>query len=470
MSNTTTHDSGMAASAPNGTVRPGMIVPATIEGIAPDGRGVASASGRQLLVRGALPGDEVDARVFRRRGGRLEATCVSVRREGYPRREPRCAHTGQCGGCTWQQWEPGIQHEMKRRMVREALTRAMPDAAIEVLPVIAAGPEFGYRNKMEFTFGKDETGAVTLGLHRVGRFDATFDVKHCWIAPEAMNAVRAWVCEWARRHALVPYDPRRFVGALRHLVLREAAATGEVMANLVCATGEVAGLDELSEGLPAELPQVKSLLFSVNTRRGDTAHAETTVVLSGRPAISERIGAMEVTVSPISFLQTNSAGAERLYSVVSDVAALSGEERVLDMYCGIGLIGISLAPRAREVVGLEQVPSAVRDANAMRERLGYTHVQFRQGDAEAVLPAWADRGERFDVVIVDPPRAGLHPKALAALVRMSPRVIVYVSCNPVTLAADSAQLCSVGYRIGAAHPVDLFPHTPHIETVVRLEK
>jgi 23S rRNA (uracil1939-C5)-methyltransferase len=447
-----------------------MTVSAFIEGLAPDGRGVSSVSGRPLLVRGALPGDQVQAKVSRRRGGRLEGYTVVVESEGFPRRQPPCAHVGQCGGCTWQQWDLAIQREMKQRIVSDAFAVACPHDPVRVLPVCDAGPEYAYRNKMEFTFGRDAKGDVTLGLHRVGRFDATFDIDRCWIAPDGINAVRTWVCDWARRHNLVPYNARAFEGALRHLVLRESAATGEIMANLVATTEDVAGIGDLAENLPKAIPQVKSLLFSLNTRRGDTARAETSTLLSGSETIVERVGTLEVLLSAGSFLQTNSVGAERLYAIVGEMAALTGRERVLDLYCGTGLIGVALAPNAREVVGLEQFPAAVADAVALRARLGLSHVSFVEGEAEHVLPEWAAAGEDFDVAVVDPPRAGLHPKALIALLQLAPRRIVYVSCNPVSLAANARELIAGGYRPGDVQPVDMFPHTPHVESVLRFDR
>lgn len=455
---------------PGEAVRPGMTVPAEIVGIAADGRGTALVSGRQLLVRGALPGDEVDARVFRRRGGRLEGYAVDVRKEGYERRKPPCEYVGQCGGCMWQQWPLDTQHAMKQRIVREAFSRALPNASVEVCSVLHVGPAFGYRNKMEFTFGQNVDGELTLGLHRVGRFDVTLDIERCWLAPEGMNAVRLWVRDWARRNNLNPYNARRFSGALRHLVLRESAATGDIMANLVSTTEDVGGLEELGSGLPAAFPSVKSVLFSINTRRGDTARPETSEQLFGSPTISERIGDLDVAVSLTSFLQTNSVGAVGLYTTVRELAHLAGGERVLDMYSGIGLIGLALAGDAGEVVGVEAVPSAVRDAEELRARLGLGHVRFVEGEAERLIPAWADAGERFDLVIVDPPRAGLHPKALEALVRIAPKAIIYVSCNPVTLAANAREIIAAGYRMGEVRPVDLFPHTPHVESVVRFDR
>ena len=465
----------MNTTAPEPRIRPGTTVAGRVESIAGDGRGVLSVGGREVLVRGAWPGDVVEARIYRRRRGKLEAYALAVEEEGISRRQPPCVHVGECGGCVWQQWPISAQREMKRCLVEQALKSAMPDMPVEVLPTREVGPEFGYRNKMEFAFGRNPDGKATLGLHRLRRFDVTFDLVRCWIAsPRASEAV-AWVREWANRHGLAAYDGRTHEGILRYLVVRESAATGEIMANLVVADKAFEGLDDLADGLPHSLPQVVSLLLSVNARKGDTAIPEFTEVLAGQPSITERIGPLAVELSARSFLQTNTGGAAVLYEMVRERAALAGSERVLDLYCGAGLIGLWLAgpahtPPAREVVGVEQVPEAVADAERLRDRLGYEHVRFVRGDAERVLPAWAAEGESFDVAVVDPPRAGLHPKARAALVALRPGRIVYVSCNPSSLAKDMNELIRAGYAPGPVEPVDMFPQTAHVESLVRLDR
>jgi 23S rRNA (uracil1939-C5)-methyltransferase len=257
---------------------------------------------------------------------------------------------------------------------------------------------------------------------------------------------------------------------LRHLVVRIAAATGEIMVNLVATQDDFAGLGDLATALPQAIPHVKSLLASVNTRIGDTAIPERTQVLAGSQTIAERIGPFEVEVSARSFLQTNTQGTKVLYEMVHERAALTGSERVLDLYSGIGLIGLWLAAEAREVVGVEQAPEAVADAERLRDRVGYDHVRFVVADAGVLLPEWVREGRSFDVAIVDPPRAGLHPKALAALTMLAPPRIVYVSCNASSLARDMKELVATGYAAGPVAPLDMFPQTAHVESVVRLDR
>ena len=456
----------------------GTVVAGTVEGVYADGRGVMYALNgagerRDVLVRGAWPGDVVEAQISKRRKGRFDAETIAIISTQTPRREPACLHTGECGGCRWQQWAHDDQLTMKRRLVREAFVAEAPDMAPEVLPVLPVSDEFEYRNKMEFTFGRvkwgPDAGKLLLGLHRAGRFDWVFDVGRCHLCGSEVSRVTAWVRDWAIRNELAPYDQRRHTGLLRHLVVREARATSQLMVNLVVTQDRFPELDELREGLPAAVPSIASLLIAVNTRDGDTAHGESTRLLAGNETISERIGRFDVRLSAESFLQTNSAGAERLYDLVSEAAELTGRERVLDLYCGTGLIGAWLAPGAREVVGLESVPQAVADAGRLASTAGVENIRFVHGLAETVLRDWVRAGERFDVAVVDPPRMGLHPKALPALVGLRPTRIVYVSCNPRSLARDVRQLVDAGYAPGPIRPADMFPQTAHVECVMRLD-
>jgi 23S rRNA (uracil1939-C5)-methyltransferase len=461
------------------TLKSGMTTTARIESLFHDGRGVFHSGTRRVLTRGAWPGDEVELSVYRRRKGNLEARVTEVLHQGACRRDAPCEHLDECGGCSWQQWPVDEQRRMKQILVRQAFAQTADELAdpespgpidVEVLPTLEVGPEYGYRNKMEFSFGTDrETGSTMLGLHRTGRFDWTFDLGRCYIAGPVVSDIVGRVRDWARRQGHSAYSQRSHEGLLRHLVVREAAATGEVMVVLVASSTDVGGLTELAEGLPSAVPRVASLLLGVNAREGDTALAETTTLLAGRDTIREQIGDVEVDVSWRSFLQTNSVGAAHLYDLVAARAALTGTERVLDLYCGTGLIGFCLAPMADTVVGLEQTPEAIGDAERTCERLGLTNVSFVNGLAEKVLPLWRASGETFDLAVVDPPRAGMHPNALAALVGLQPTAIVYVSCNPRTLSADMKVLVEAGYTPGPVQPLDMFPQTAHVESVVRLD-
>ena len=457
----------------------GVLVGGVIERLHTDGRGVMTALNgagdeKDVVVRGAWPGDEIDAQIRTKRKGRVEAETVAVIRRATPRRRPPCLHVWECGGCRWQHWQHVDQLVQKRRLVEDAFTAEMPGREPEVRDTLRVSDEFAYRNKMEFTFGRvkfgPDAGQLVLGLHRSGRFDWVFDVVSCHLASEPVNRVLSWVRDWAKRHRLTPYDQRRHDGLLRHLVVREARTTGEVMVNLVVARDDFAALDDFATELTEAVPTVASVLVSVNTRRGDTAIAESTRVLAGKPTITERIGDIEIELSPESFVQTNTIGAARLYDIAAERAGLTGDERVLDLYCGTGLIGLWVRDQAREVVGVESVPEAVADAARLRDRLDANAVRFVTGLAEDELPKWTVSGEQFDVAFVDPPRMGVHPKALTALVELAPRRIVYVSCNPRSLARDVATLCDAGYVPGSIQPVDMFPQTAHVECVTVLNR
>ncbi len=451
------------------STKPGSRLTGRIDRLTPKGWGAFDAGRREVQVRRAWPGDEIEAEVVRRRRGAAQANLLAVHREATARREAPCAHVPECGGCIWQEWPIEDQRRVKRRVVENAVAAAPEPLDVEVEQARPVGPEFGYRNKMEFSFDSWYDAPLKLGLHHAGRHSVIFDLERCWLAPPAVSEVVEHVREWALRHGHSVYRSKTEQGLLRFLVVRAAAATGELMVNLVTSGEPAAGLEELAQ-LPEALPQVASVLHSVNTRKGSTANAEHIATLAGKSTITERIGKIEFEVSPRSFIQTNTRGAAVLYDLVAEKAGLTGTERVLDAYCGMGLIGLWLADRAAEVVGIEQVPDAVADANALRDKLGFDHVTFEQGDAEAVLPRYVDAGRTFDVAVVDPPRAGLHPKALRALKWLRPRRIVYVSCNPQALARDVSEIVRAGYRPGSIVPVDMFPQTAHVESVVRLDR
>lgn len=455
----------------------GTVITGAVTGMHRDGRGVMTALNgagdeRTVVVRGAWPGDVVEAEIRRRRRGVFEAETVAVVEEATPRREPRCAHTSECGGCRWQEWPDTEQRRMKQHLTEQAFSDETPEVRIEVLPTLAVSSEFGYRNKMEFTFGRrksgPDAGTLVLGLHRAGRFDWVFDLDRCYLCGERVSDVVAWVREWAVRHDLAAYDQRRHEGVLRHLVVREAGATGEMLVNLVAADLDIPGIDEFAE-LPLAFPEVTSLLLSLNTRKGDTAQAEHTTVLRGSDSITERVGPVSVEISAASFLQTNTEGAAKLYDIALRAADVGGSERVLDLYCGVGLIGLWFAPHVAEVIGVESVPEAVAEASRLSEQQGFENMSHVEGLAEDILPRWAAEGMHFDVAVIDPPRMGMHPKALSALIDLRPDRIVYVSCNPRTLAADIRELAQAGYTPGAVQPVDMFPQTAHVECVVRLD-
>ncbi len=436
-----------------------------VDALAYGASGVARLDGFVVFVERALPGDRVLARVTRVKRSHAEAEALEILAPGPERVAAPCAHYPACGGCRVQDLAYAAQARMKETQVRDSLARigGLRDVSLE--PIVPATEPFGYRNKMEYAFTATAEGAAP-SLHRRGRFDEMLAIERCWLASTLGNAVRDAARAWAREEGLTAYEPRREAGMLRNLVVREGRATGQVLVLLVTAPGEVSGLARLVERLRA-FPEVRSVHHAVNSRPTEVTNLPTEL-LYGEPAIEEEILGLRLLVGPTSFLQPNTAMCERLYAIARDYAALEGGEAVLDLYCGIGSIGLMLAPRARGVCGIELSEEAIALARQNARRNGIANAEFVVGDVAAALTGETDRP---DVAIVDPPRAGLAPKALARVAGLEVSRLVYVSCNPATLARDAKTLLDeFGYRLTRVRPVDMFPHTFHIETVALFER
>ncbi len=437
----------------------------TVSDLDSKGRGVGVIDGQRVFLRGlAVPGDSGTAAILRRKAATFEAAIDRMDRYGAPRVTAACRHVDRCGSCRWQQLARPVQADLKRRMVVAALSEITLDAEGTVLAVQTPGWSYFYRNKMEFSFG--HRGGLSLGLHKAGRFDAVFDAKECLLQSPLSNRIMDAVREWARSNALEVWAPRLQSGCLRYLVIREGKQTGDVMVNLVTAEREFAGKNELADLFAREMPEVSSLWLTVNDTKASVTTGEYTELLGGVPTIDERLGRLRLTVSPQSFFQTNTLGAEALYEEIARQAALTGNEKLLDVCCGTGTIGLWLANDVSSVLGIDSSPDSIADAKLNAEKNGIDHAEFRCGTAEDELARWSD--DTPDVVVVDPPRAGLHSKAVAALAKLHAPKIVYVSCNPRSMAADVRALMVVGYEMGSVQPVDMFPHTPHIEAVTTL--
>lgn len=459
------------------------VLDVRVEGYDARGRAVGEAldeHGRawRVSLRGAVPGDRVRALVTKRRGARVEARVAELGEPSPRRVEARCRHFGSCGGCSFQDLEYAAQLAELGKEARAALASAGLVEGFELAPVTPAPSPWRYRNKMEFTFGAKrwivpgEASAAradfALGLHAPGRFDKVLDVEECAIVFEEAERIVASARELALEQRLEPWDVRAHVGLLRHLVLRKGFRTGEILAHLVTREEARERVDPYAAALLARHPEITTLVQSVNTRAASIAVGEWERVLHGPGAIRERLLELELSISAGSFFQTNTLAAEALFAAVRDEAALAGDELVYDLYCGTGTIALVLASRAREVVGFEQVASAISDARANAERNGIANARFVEGDVLDALRAGAL--ERPDVVVVDPPRAGLHPRALPLVAELGARRIVWVSCNLRAAGPQVAELVSRGYRLLRARPFDLFPHTPHLECVLALER
>ena len=434
-----------------------------IDSLAYGGNGVARLNGFVVFVRRGLPGDTVRARVTKVKRSHAEAIAVEVLEPGADRVEAPCVHYPACGGCRFQDLAYERQLEAKAGQVADALARIGGFADLELEPAVPAESIFHYRNKLEYSFTETPDG-VGLGLHRAGRWDEVLDIEKCWLTTDVGNAIRNAVRDWARAEGLTVYDQATHEGYLRHLVVREGRNTGQALVVLVTAPGRLDGEERLVETLQ-RFPEVRSIYHAVNDRPAEVTNVPG-MLLWGDDAIEEEILGLRFRVRPNAFLQTNTAMAEVLYALALEYAGLTGEETVFDLYCGTGTIALSMAREALTVWGVEVSEESVACAIENAELNGITNTAFFAGEVADSIEELHERAGKPDVVVVDPPRAGLSAKALRRIARLEPARIVYVSCNPTTLAGNAKELVGEHvYRLERARPVDMFPHTPHVETV-----
>jgi 23S rRNA (uracil1939-C5)-methyltransferase len=439
-----------------------------VDSLAYGGNGVARLNGFVVFVRRGLPGDRVRARVTKVKRGFAEALATEVLEPSAQRVDAPCSHFPECGGCRFQDLGYEAQVAAKEAQVRDALVRlgGIADPVLE--PIVPATSIFHYRNKLEYSFTRTGDGPA-LGFHRAGRWDEVLDIRNCWLTTELGNAIRDVVRDWAREEGLEAYSQEDGTGYLRHLVVREGRNTGQALVQLVTAPGEKFETGYLVEVL-RRFPEVRSIHWAVNDSPAEVTNLPTRL-LWGEEAIEEELLGSRFRVRPNAFLQTNTEMAEVLYRLAIDYAGLTGQETVYDLYCGTGTIGLSIAPRALTVWGVDISEESIACALDNMELNGVTKAAFFAGNVSQSLEELAERAGPPDLVVVDPPRAGLAGKALRRLGRLEAPRIVYVSCNPTTLAGDLKALrADFGYELVRARPVDMFPHTPHVETVGLLER
>jgi 23S rRNA (uracil1939-C5)-methyltransferase len=438
-----------AARAP----RRGEQLELEIESLAFGGRGVARAAGFVVFVAGALPGDLVRAEVTKGKKRFAEARTVEVLRPASDRLPDTCVHEGEpCPGAPWQGLPYERQLAHKQEQVAEALQRIGSLEGFELEEIVPAVEQWRYRNKLEYSFGPGDE--PILGFHARGRWDLIVDVEDCHLASEAGNAARNAVREWARAESVPAYDARARRGVLRNLAVREGRRTGQIQTRLVT-TG-------------ARFPRPPVDLHTIV--EGDSGGTDGPTGVLGEERLREELCGLRLEMSHGAFFQTNTEMAERLYGVAGELAGLQGRERVFDLFCGIGTIGLTMAPGAGEVWGLEIVPEAIADAERNAEANGIGNARFMAGNARTGVRPLLEKAGKPDVVVVDPPRAGLSQKIVRRVIECGARRIVYVSCNPTTLAPNAAQLGEAGYRLARVRPVDMFPQTPHIECVALFER
>ena len=439
-----------------------------IDSLAYGGNGVARLNGFVVFVRRGLPGDTVRARVTKVQRRHAEALATEVLQPGPQRVDAPCAHYPACGGCRFQDLAYEAQVAAKHAQVDDALRRLGGFGEPPLEEIVPAADIFHYRNKLEYSFTQFEDGP-TLGFHKAGRWDEVLEIEKCWLTTDLGNAIRNTVRDWARAEKLVGYDQADQTGYLRHLVVREGRNTGQVLVQLVTAPGEKFDSGHFVDVLRV-FPEVRSIHWSENETPAEVTNLPTTL-LWGEDAIEEELCGLRFRVRPNAFLQTNTHMAEKLYGIAAEFAALTGRETVYDLYCGIGTIGLTLARDALTVWGVEVSEESVACALENADLNGITNAAFFAGNVGQSLQELHERSGDPDVVVVDPPRAGLAGKALRRLGEIGAPRIVYVSCNPTTLAGDVKRLqAEYGYELLRVRPVDMFPHTPHVECVALLER
>jgi 23S rRNA (uracil1939-C5)-methyltransferase len=461
----------------------GAEVDLSLDKIAFGGKALGRVDGFVVFVDHAIPGQTVRVRITRKKPQFAEARVVKLLAQSPAYTPPFCPHFGVCGGCQWQDLAYTEQLHWKRTQVQECLRHLGGLSPGIILPTVASPEPRYYRNKMGFTFAPmapqepagargSQRGACALGLHEEGSSGRIFNLEHCFLQSPQSPAMVREVRRWCGGSGLAPYNPKSQRGFWRFLVLREGKRTGQTLVHLITTDqGDPAAVEALAANLKASFPDITTLVHSRRRQKGQIASGESSRTLWGPGYIEERLGSLRLRISPNSFFQINTMATEGLYSAISRLGEFSGRETAWDLYCGAGSIALSLASQVGRVVGFELVPEAVNDAYTNARLNGLDNCQFLAGDLkERIQETLRDASQpRPEVVITDPPRSGLHPQVVKALQDLLPPRIIYVSCNPATLARDLA-LLQDQYDILEVQPFDLFPHTAHTECVVRLER
>jgi len=440
----------------------GKQVEIEITDLAFNGKSVGHVDGKVVFLDGGLPGERVVAEIVGSKPRYDKGVVLKILRPSEKRVVAPCSHFEYCGGCTWQDLTYQSQLIYKKKQVTDCLERIGGLSDTIVRDVVGSVEVFRYRNKMEFSFNA-AGDTFTLGLHRRGRFDEIFDVEQCFLTQDIVSRIVTWIRQYVAREKIPVYDVTSHSGFMRFVMIRQAKRTTDLMVNVVTNYGDFPARDRFIEEITTAFPQISTIVHNQNGQRSNIATGEIETVLFGPGYIEERLFDSVFRIRANSFFQTNTIQTETLYRVGFDMLEPRKDQRVLDLYCGTGSIGILLSPYVAEVVGVELVPDAVQAARENAHINKTNNVTFFEGDVKDYLQAREKSDSPFDVVIVDPPRAGLHPKALKRLNRLKPTRILYISCNPSTFARDAKDLIATGYRLPEVRPVDMFPHTMHIE-------
>jgi 23S rRNA (uracil1939-C5)-methyltransferase len=452
-----------------------------MENYAAEGKSLARVDGKVIFVENTIPGDEVDVLLQKNKKDWGEGIALHFHNYSNLRVEPFCQHFGVCGGCQWQMLPYQQQLQYKQQQVTDNLKRIGKVTLPEIMPIVGAEETTRYRNKMEYTFANKRfllseelnnpdisTEENVAGFHARGFFDKVVPIFECHLQSEPTNFIRLAVWNYAKEHGLTHYDIRQHTGFLRNLQIR-LATTGELMVNIVFAYEDKSKRLGLLRFIEEKFPEITTLLYTINTKKNDSLFDQEPKVYKGKGYIIEKLEDFEFKISPKSFFQTNTKQGEKLYKITREFAELTGEETVYDLYCGTGSIGIFVSKQAKKIIGVEVIEEAINDAKENAQINNLSHAEFFTGDVIDICDdAFFEQHGKPDVIITDPPRAGMHEKLVTKLLDIAAPLIVYVSCNPATQARDLS-LLNEKYEVTKIQPVDMFPHTLHIENIVQLK-
>ena len=454
-----------------------------ITDVAAEGKALARVNDMVVFVPYVVPGDVVDIQLTKKKKSYGEGRAIRIKEFSKVREVPFCQHFGICGGCKWQNLPYSEQIRYKQQQVWDNLTRLAKIELPEISPILGSEHTQFYRNKLEFTFSDkawltseqmslpdEEKQKEALGFHIPGMFDKVLHIEKCWLQNDLSNQIRNTLYEFCKKQGIPFYNLRTREGIMRNIIVRNSVTTGEWMLIVVFALPEEAVIESVMAHVAERFPQITSLLYIVNQKCNDTISDQDVVVYRGKDHIIETMEGLQFKVGPKSFYQTNTMQAYELYKVAREFADLKGDELVYDLYTGTGTIANFVARRCRKVIGIEYVPEAIEDAKVNAQINGLDNTLFYAGDMKDILnQQFIEQHGRPDVIITDPPRAGMHDDVIRTILFAAPERIVYVSCNPATQARD-LQLLDVAYKVEAIQPVDMFPHTQHVENVVKLCK
>lgn len=447
-----------------------QLAEVVIQDMTENGEGIGKLDGYTLFIKDTVIGDHVLVKIIKAKKTYGYARLMEILTPSADRTEPRCPAAGPCGGCQLQSMTYEAQLAFKRKKVEDHLRRIGGFADITVEPVIGMEEPWCYRNKAQFPVGRDRDGKIRIGFY-AGRTHSIIETERCYLGWPVNEQVLTIVRTWMNRQKIEPYDETTGKGLIRHVLIREGRATGQVMVCLVINGKKLPAAEMLVQELK-DIPGMTSISYNINTEQTNVILGRQVVTLWGEDTIEDQIGGISFRISPLSFYQVNPEQTERLYGKALEFAGLTGGENVWDLYCGIGTISLFLAQKAGKVHGVEIIPAAIENARENAERNGFTNTEFFVGKAEEVLPQWyREHGEKADVIVVDPPRKGCDPALLDVMLQMDPERIVYVSCDSATLARDLKILTGENrYQIKTIQPVDMFPQSVHVETVCLLSK